>query len=181
MGSPLEEPEDDWWNQRINRRESIWLGLSGIWSILIFGWMSAYTRIGDQNPIGETRKVTAEEFQSAFSDYQDASSETEQGIVPPDENVYIVARQWDWQGTPVVLETGREYAFHLSSIDVQHGFSIRPEAALSKHMNFQILPEYEWILPMEFDEPGTYHLVCNEFCGVGHRTMHGRIEVVESL
>jgi len=30
---------------------------------------------------------------------------------------------------------------------------------------------------MTFDEPGIYHVVCNEFCGVGHRTMHGTFEV----
>ncbi|MFB6347252.1 MAG: cytochrome C oxidase subunit II, partial [bacterium] len=34
-------------------------------------------------------------------------------------------------------------------------------------------------LPMTFYEPGTYHVVCNEFCGYGHRTMHGKFRVVE--
>jgi cytochrome c oxidase subunit 2 len=32
---------------------------------------------------------------------------------------------------------------------------------------------------MSFDEPGIYHVVCNEFCGEGHRRMHGTFEVVE--
>jgi len=180
MTSPLETPDDDWWNTKINRRESIWLGISGLWSILIFGWMSAYTRIGDQNPIGETYETSPQEFQQAVVDYQDAASEREDGaIVPTDTDVYIAGLQWQWMGTPVVLETGTEYDFHLSSLDVQHGFSIRPRDSLSKHMNFQILPGYEWVLPMEFDEPGTYDIVCNEFCGTGHRTMHGTLEVVE--
>ncbi len=182
MSSPLERPDDDWWDQHINRRESIWLGLSGIWSILIFGWMSAYTRIGDQNPIGETYEVSPEEYQQKLSDYEDAATEREDGaIVPADTDVFIAGLQWQWRGTPVVLEAGTEYNMHLSSLDVQHGFSIRPEDNLSKHMNFQILPGYEWVLPMTFDDPGTYHVVCNEFCGTGHRTMHGTVEVVESL
>jgi cytochrome c oxidase subunit 2 len=182
MTSPMKPPEGNWWGQSINRRESIWLGLTGLWSVLIFGWMSGYTRFGDQNPIGETLKVSPEEYQQKMSDYSDEAGETDEGLlVPPDDDVYLAAQQWLWQGTPVVLETGREYDIHLSSLDVQHGFSIRPEDALSKQMNFQILPEYEWILPMEFDEPGTYHVICNEFCGVGHRTMHGRVEVVEEL
>jgi len=182
MSSPLKPPERNWWGQTVNRRESIWLALSGIWSLLIFGWMSGYTRFGDQNPIGETLKVSPEEYKEKMNDYTSRADETEDGLlVPPGEDVYIAAQQWVWHGAPAVLETGREYSFHLSSYDVQHGFSIRPEHTLSKQMNFQILPEYEWILPMEFDEPGTYHLICNEFCGVGHRTMHGRIEVVEEL
>jgi len=62
---------------------------------------------------------------------------------------------------------------------VQHGFSVRPEDALSKQISLQLLPGYEWVLPMKFDEPGTYHVVCNEFCGVGHRTMHGTFIVEE--
>lgn len=181
MTSPLETPDDDWWDTKINRRETMWLGLSGIWSILIFGWMSAYTRIGDQNPVGETYEASPEEFQQDLSAYQDAAGDHGDGIVPADTDVYIAAMQWQWLGTPVVLETGTEYDFHLSSLDVQHGFSIRPEHTLSMHMNFQILPGYEWVLPMEFDEPGTYHVICNEFCGVGHRSMHGTVEVVEEL
>ena len=48
-------------------------------------------------------------------------------------------------------------------------------------MNLQVLPGYEWVLPREFDETGTYHIICNEFFGVGHRSMHGTMEVVESL
>ena len=181
MGSPLDRPEGDWWSQKINRRESIWLGLSGIWSILIFGWMSAYTRIGDQNPIGETLEVSPQEFQNRLTEYQEAAEEREDGIVPPGTDVFIGGVQWQWMGTPVVLETGTEYNFHLSSLDVQHGFSMRPEDALSKQLNFQILPGYEWVMPMEFDDPGTYHVICNEFCGTGHRTMHGTVEVVEEL
>jgi len=41
-----------------------------------------------------------------------------------------------------------------------------------------VFPGSEWVIPMTFDEPGTYHVVCNEFCGQGHRTMHGRFTVV---
>ena len=84
MSSPLDPPEGNWWNRNINRRESIWLGLSGIWSILIFGWMTAYTRIGEQNPIGETRRVTNEAFDEQLSAYQDAAAETEDGVLVPD-------------------------------------------------------------------------------------------------
>jgi cytochrome c oxidase subunit 2 len=33
---------------------------------------------------------------------------------------------------------------------------------------------------MTFDEPGTYHVICNEFCGRGHNTMHGEFLVEEA-
>lgn len=179
MKSPLDSPEGDWWSESINRRESIWLGIAGIWSILIFGWMSAYTRIGAQNPIGQTYRVDAAGYHEKMNDYLAQATETDNGIIPAESDVFIGARRFDWQGTPVTLEANREYDIHLSSYDVQHGFSIRPEETLSKQISLQVLPGYEWVIPMTFDEPGDYHVICNEFCGVGHRTMHGRIHVIE--
>ena len=179
MSSPLDPPDGNWWGQKVNRRESMWLGLSGIWSILIFGWMTAYTQVGEQNPIGETRKVEASEYQDTMAEYREAADEDDGMLIPDGTDVYIAGVRFNWQGTPVRLEAGTEYDIHLSSYDVQHGFSIRPEETVSKNMNLQVLPGYEWILPMEFEDPGTYHVICNEFCGVGHRTMHGTIEVVE--
>lgn len=181
MSSPLDSPDDGWWNRPIDRRESIWLGLTGIWSVVIFGWMAAYTRLGNQNPIGETFRVSASEYQEKMQAYKDAADERDGALVPSGTDVYIAAFRFNWDGTPVVLEAGTEYDVHLSSYDVQHGFSVRAEETLSKQMNFQVLPGYEWVLPMEFDEPGRYRVLCNEYCGNGHRSMHGVIEVVESL
>ncbi|MDY6779558.1 MAG: cytochrome C oxidase subunit II, partial [Halobacteria archaeon] len=84
-------------------------------------------------------------------------------------------------GLPAVLEQGKEYKFHIGSYDVQHGFSVRKEDTLSKQMSLQILPGYEWVVPMKFDETGTYQVICNEFCGVGHRTMHSKFHVQEEV
>jgi cytochrome c oxidase subunit 2 len=179
MSSPLDGPDDGWWSVPVDRRETIWLGLSGLWCLSIFAWMSGWTQFGDQNPVGETRRVSASEYRNAMSAYKEAATETEDGLVPAGTDVYVGAMRFNWDGLPVVLEAGTEYDVHLSSFDVQHGFSVRPEDTLSKHVNLQVLPDYEWIVPMTFDEPGTYHVICNEFCGQGHRTMHGTIEVVE--
>ena len=181
MDSPLEEPTGNWWNREVNRRETIWLGVAGTWSIVLFGWMLGWTQVGEQNPIGPTNPVSTDEFRGLVSEYKDAAGETqvdgEDAIVPAGEDVYIGAMRYAWDGLPVVLEAGTEYQFHVGSYDVQHGFSVRKEDTLSKQMSLQILPGYEWSVPMQFDEPGTYHVVCNEFCGNGHRTMHGKFFV----
>jgi cytochrome c oxidase subunit 2 len=177
MDSPIDSPEGDWWDQDVNRRETIWMGLSGAWAAILFGWMAGWTQLGGQNPSGPTTRVSSEEYQDAVAAYKEEATETERGIVPPGDDVYIGALRYAWDGLPVVLETGTEYTFHLGSYDVQHGFSIRKEDALSKQMSLQVLPGYEWEVPMTFDEPGTYHVVCNEFCGEGHRTMHGKFYV----
>lgn len=180
MTSPLEPRDDNWWDVDLNRREAIWLGLGATWSVILFGWMAAWTRIGEQNPTGETIRVGPEEFQDKVQSFKEDAGRTDDGaFVPAGNDVYIGALRYAWDGLPAVLEAGTEYDFHLGSYDVQHGLSIRQEDALSKQMSLQVLPGYEWIVPMTFEEPGTYHVVCNEFCGVGHRTMHGRFRVEE--
>ena len=181
MPGPFDEPEGNWWDEPVNRRESMWLGIAGVWSLGIFGWMSGFTRFGEQNPVGQTYAVTPDEFQQAVQAYKDEADETEEGyLIPPGDSVYIAGRRFDWDGLPVVLEADREYDIHLGAYDVQHGFSIRPEETLSKQINLQIFPDHEWIIPMTFDEPGTYHVICNEFCGRGHNGMHGRLIVEEA-
>ncbi len=180
MSDPLEEPEGNWWDEPVNRRESMWLGIAGLWSLGIFGWMSGFTRFGDQNPIGTTYEVDPAEFRETVQAYKEEAEETEDGIVPPGDSVYIAGRRFDWDGLPVVLEAGREYDIHLGAYDVQHGFSVRPEESLSQQINLQIFPDTEWVIPMTFEDPGTYSVICNEFCGRGHNGMHGRFIVEES-
>jgi halocyanin-like protein len=181
MKSPLEGPDGNWWDEKVNRRETIWLGISGAWALGLFGWMSGWTQFGNQNPIGESLDVSTEQFQEKVTDYKSRAGAAEAGLVPPGTDIYVGAARYAFDGLPVVLEKGTEYTFHLGTYDVQHGFSVRLEDTLSKQMSLQMLPGYEWLVPMSFDETGTYHVVCNEFCGEGHRTMHSTFEVRDSL
>lgn len=177
MTSPIDPPEGNWWSEPINRRESIWLGLGAIWSLFLFSWMSGWVRAGDQNPIGETYQIPPDQFREKVDAFKEAATETERGYVPANDEVYVAGERYNWDGLPVVLETDRSYEFHLSAYDVQHATNIRPAHTLSKQLNLDILPGYEWVIPMEFDEPGEYHVICSEFCGEGHRSMHGTFHV----
>ena len=177
MKSPIESPEGNWWNEKVNRRETIWLGLSGTWAVTLFGWMAGWMQFGEQNQVGETLKLSTADYREKVNAYKERAGELDGSLVPPGDVVYVGAMRYAVDGLPAVLETGREYVFHLGTYDVQHGFSVRQEETLSKQLSLQMLPGYEWKVPMQFDEPGTYHVVCNEFCGVGHRTMHGKFEV----
>lgn len=180
MGGPLEGPDGNWWNHRVNRREAIWLGIAGAWSLGIFAWMAGFTQFGDQNPVGDTYEVSPDQFRDIVSDYKDRAEETEDGyLVPPDDSVYIAGARFHWDGLPVQLEAGREYMLHLGAYDVQHGFSIRPEHSLSQQINLQVFPDREWVVPMTFEDPGTYRVICNEFCGPGHNSMQGQFVVTE--
>jgi hypothetical protein len=72
---------------------------------------------------------------------------------------------YDWK-------VGETYRFLLSSTDVQHGFSMQPD-----NVNLQVVPGYVTAITLTPKASGTYHIVCNEYCGPGHHIMLGRIEV----
>jgi cytochrome c oxidase subunit 2 len=60
-------------------------------------------------------------------------------------------------------------------MDWQHGFSLQPV-----NINLQVIPGYEMVIKIPPDQAGEYTVVCNEFCGIGHHTMLGRIYVKEN-
>jgi cytochrome c oxidase subunit 2 len=72
------------------------------------------------------------------------------------------------------LEKGQTYRLHLSSIDLQHGFSLQP-----LNINVQVHPGYESVMTITPTTGGEFGIVCNEYCGLGHHTMTGRIYVVD--
>jgi cytochrome c oxidase subunit 2 len=59
-------------------------------------------------------------------------------------------------------------------MDLQHGFSLQP-----MNMNFQILPGFDHVLTITPTMAGQFPIICNEFCGIGHHTMSGKIIVTE--
>jgi cytochrome c oxidase subunit 2 len=178
MSSPIRSPEGVWWNWPVSRSEKVWLWLAGITAVILFVWMFVWMYAGDQNPTGETYRTSPERFEEKMAEYRERATATERGLRPAGEDVYVAGVQWAWDGLPVVLEAGKRYMLHLSSYDVQHGFSVRPGSELWKQINLQVLPGYEWVVPVRFEIPGTYYVVCNEFCGVNHRAMTGTFHVV---
>jgi len=177
MSSPVQSPEGVWWNRSVNRHERRWLGISLLTCLILFSWMVGWRMLGAQNPMGPSYRIEPEAWQAKVEAYIEAAEPTDRGIVPPGDDVYVGARQWTWTGLPVVLEVGKEYTFHFGSFDVQHGFGLHRRDELIEQFNLQVLPGYEWTMPMTFKHPGVYDVQCNEFCGVGHRIMHGQIIV----
>ena len=90
---------------------------------------------------------------------------------PAGADVYLLARLWEWYQI-LELEQGKTYRLHLSSMDWQHGFSLQPE-----NINVQVIPGYEMVIKITPNKSGEYTVVCNEYCGIGHHAMIGRIYV----
>ena len=171
------EPERVWWKP-LSKDERIWVALALIWMLVSFFFMPIYHLVGAQNPPAETYSVSAEDFdklvEGMVAKYQVGEENGFPVVRPnPDEPVYIRASMWQWY--PIVeLEKGKTYRLHLSSMDLQHGFSILPI-----NMNFMVLPGYDYVITLTPTTSGEFHIVCNEFCGVGHHMMVGKMYVKE--
>ncbi|HSK96631.1 MAG TPA: hypothetical protein VK891_08450, partial [Euzebyales bacterium] len=95
----------------------------------------------------------------------------------PGEDAYLQAMQFQFR--PILeLQRGHTYRLLVSSTDAQHGLSIQLEANRPS-LNFQVLPGYLYVIRVTPTETGEFSLVCNEFCGLGHHVMTGKIRVVD--
>ena len=171
----IKEPDRIWWNP-LSKDERIWVILALVWMLVSFFFMPLWHIVGAQNPPAETYRVTPEQFdrlvEGMVSKYR-VGEEKGVPVVHPDptEPVFIRASMWQWY--PIVeFEKDRTYRVHLSSMDILHGFSIQPV-----NMNFMVFPKYDYVLKLTPTTTGEFHIVCNEFCGLGHHMMVGKIYV----
>jgi cytochrome c oxidase subunit II len=110
----------------------------------------------------------------------------------PDRIVHAVGKQYAWslseQTVPTLESWDREFSptvtvparaqieFRVTTLDVNHGFSLyAPDGHLVAQT--QAMPGYMNRLRVTFDQPGTYTVLCLEFCGMSHHRMRGVIEV----
>ena len=175
----LSPPKDRiWWNEPIERSELIWITIVFLWGLVMTFMMPFWHVVGNQNLSTETYRTTPERFMQKTQAFVDEYTVRNEGprqypVVkpPPGADVYMVARLWDFW--PIIeLKKGETYRFHLSSLDWQHGFSLQPA-------NIQVLPKYEHVVSFTPNKSGEYSVICNEYCGIGHHLMIGKIIVVE--
>ena len=87
--------------------------------------------------------------------------------------LWMLARQWQWYPV-LILKKGVEYRLHLSSLDIQHGFSLQPT-----NLNLQVLPGYDYVANITPTQSGEFSIICNEFCGIAHHIMVSKVIVTE--
>lgn len=86
--------------------------------------------------------------------------------------VYVISQQYLFQPREIRVPVGSTVTFYVTSVDVQHGFKLQ-----DTNVNMQIVPGFISSLTTEFDEPGQYDYICNEYCGIGHAAMFGSVFV----
>ncbi|MBE7420047.1 MAG: cytochrome C oxidase subunit II [Ideonella sp.] len=167
-----------WWKQPVDKVELIWIALAFIWCMVMFFMMPYWHVYGKQNLSNETYRVKPEQFSRAAEEMvakYTIRTETDEKIPvvkpPVGSDVFLIARLWAWW--PILeLEQGKTYRLHLTAMDYQHGFSLQPE-----NINIQVIPGYEHVVTITPNRAGTYAIVCNEFCGIGHHKMVSKLYV----
>lgn len=110
-----------------------------------------------------------------------------------DEVVYATARQFSFAYSREPVTSVEELAvvatlpvlaipadtlveFRVTSLDATHGFAVyNPKGAVIAQT--QAMPGYINRLRIRFDKPGTYAVLCLEYCGVAHHIMRSAIVV----
>jgi len=167
-----------WWKEPVERVELIWIAICVVWGLIMTFMMPYWHVVGKQNLSNEAYRVTPAFFQKktqAMVDKYTVRTETDKNIpvvAPPvGSDVYLIGRLWEWW--PILeLKKDQTYRLHISSMDWQHGFSLQPT-----NINTQIVPGYDMVVTVTPNQSGDYSVVCNEFCGIGHHNMVGKIYV----
>lgn len=90
--------------------------------------------------------------------------------------VDVVGQQWSWDLKPDKVRAGSPVEFLVTASDVNHGFAIyAPDGRIATQT--QAMPGFTNKLVHTFTEPGTYTVMCLEYCGIGHAPMTAELEV----
>jgi cytochrome c oxidase subunit II len=87
-------------------------------------------------------------------------------------HVSIVAQTFSFSPDPIEIPANRPVTFRLTSADVIHGFQI-----VGTNANAMVIPGYVTEFTFTFAKPGEYLIACNEYCGLAHHNMIGKLIV----
>jgi cytochrome c oxidase subunit II len=88
--------------------------------------------------------------------------------------VRAIGQQYSFTPQCVVLPSETPITFRATSADVVHGLLIE-----GTNINTMLVPGFVSVLPLRFTTAGEHVMPCQEFCGVGHQGMWGKVKVVD--
>jgi cytochrome c oxidase subunit 2 len=90
--------------------------------------------------------------------------------------VQVDGVQFAWVIQPSSVKANEPVEFQLRSRDVSHAFAVYNA---DHHLLFQVqvVPERTQKYVYTFKEPGSYEVLCFEFCGINHDLMRATLEV----
>ena len=92
----------------------------------------------------------------------------------PDGSVVVpvVAGMFSFTPDPIEIPANVRVTFRLTSPDIIHGFQV-----VGTNANAMAIPGYVTQFSVTFPKPGEYTIACNEYCGLLHHNMVGKLVV----
>jgi cytochrome c oxidase subunit 2 len=163
------------WYKSFSREEKIWLILAIAVALTLAATTLSWHLIDPYHQVPTTSiEISPKDFSQKVSAFMANYSGR---VVPKGVDVYLGASQWVWRPSEIRLSAGVTYRVWVSSTDVLHGLSIVSKDG-SFVYNVMVMPGMAYAIHIRFDKPGEYYIICNEYCGIGHQYMVGKIVVV---
>ncbi|MFY4816183.1 cytochrome c oxidase subunit II [Halorubrum sp. Atlit-26R] len=154
----------------IHAYEKLWLALSIVLILALIGTVT-YGAVGPGVAMVADSQSTID---AGGIDEDERFSEPRVEQVGENEyEAYVVAYQFGFEPTPIVVPANSTVTLQVTSRDVIHGFEVAGTSA-----NTMVVPGEVSEITVETDEPTEYGIVCNEYCGAGHHVMEGKLHVV---
>ena len=154
----------------IHTYEKLWL-VAAMALIVLFIATVTYGSVG----LGIAMISDSEETvdPNELNDHPDFGDPGVEQVGENEYEVHVVAMAFIYQPGDIEVPANSEVTFHVTSRDVIHSFSLA-----GTNVNTMVIPGEVSTMTVEFDEPGEYGIICNEYCGIDHHNMEGQLTVV---
>ena len=160
----------------IHTYEKLWLGAALV-LITVFIATVTYGSVGLGIAMVDDSQETVDP--EALGDHPDFGDPGVEQVGEDEYEVHVVAEAFlfnpgsDQFGLdPIEVPEGSEVTFYVTSRDVIHSFSLA-----GTNVNTMVIPGEVAEMTVEFEEPGEYGILCNEYCGEAHHEMEGTMIV----
>lgn len=153
----------------VARWERRWLAAMGLMTLL-FVLLIAFTLATEGGHIAQRSGRAAPEILIG----SDLFAQPGVRATGPDSfQVTVLAQAFSFDPAEIRLPVGAEVDMFLTARDVIHGYQVQ-----NTTINVELIPGEVAALRYTFDRPGEYRVGCNEYCGIRHQDMLGRIVVL---
>jgi cytochrome c oxidase subunit 2 len=151
---------------RVDPYERRWMIATGVTLVLFVLAIAATAVIGGIELPGTSQRIVPS---TAATSGAFANPGIRQ-LGPGRYEAFLRAQTWAFLPNEIHVPAGSSVTFHLTSPDVQHGFYVE-----GTNIHMMVLPGQVTTLTATFARPGTHQFWCDEYCGMNHQSMAGRI------
>ncbi|PGF15543.1 cytochrome C oxidase subunit II [Natrinema sp. CBA1119] len=154
----------------IHTYEKVWLVAS---MVLIVGFIATITYGAIGPGIAMINDEGGDISPDAIADDERFDDPGVEHVGGNEYEVAVIAQAWSYSPSEIEVPANSEVTFYVTSLDVTHSFSV-----VGTNVNTMVVPGQVSEMTVQFDEPGEYGILCNEYCGEFHHTMEGKLNVV---